>query len=570
MRGIKVSTAKNEKGNSVKKSIKIVDQSIDRKNRKKEDTVRYIYSFPRLVIIGLCIISFIYFIGTIVIICLLNNSGLSAEGFNNLINNLAVFDLLSIGIAIIAIAVSVWVGLNVYNFISRDEMKDVTRLIKDQRKDIESQSEEIRQSEKKIKDNDQTVKKLSEKAISLENQLKGVQDLALQEFISAVSRSGEKYIISAYFADYFRKNKLMNINTEMIFQLTTAELLYDDLTEYYEKGRAGDCYETSQKVQEMFEGYKSSIAKLPFDDENTKNMILAYLDSRIADTLFYKNMSKKRDSFKEDMEKSADMFEGILDIVKENHGYKEAKACQAYCYNTIGYTYDQLYMNNKEDSTYLDKAIANSKNALLDESILPPRTIARYNRNLGLTYDHKEDYEKALDHYRKAVKNDIKDYKGWVAIASAIIKIIESNTQISKREKILSSYESSQFKKYLPYLEEAKNAALFCMRLNPGFIDSYNKMITICMFQILSDVGPDNTKKAKETAEEYIGLLDGLGCIANGFLFAKRNYYDTIGNFKKASEINNTIIDNNPKSYERLDCPRIRKLYASVLKPHNP
>ena len=69
-----MSTAKNEKGNSVKKSIKIVDQSIDRKNRKKEDTVRYIYSFPRLVIIGLCIISFIYFIGTIVIICLLNNS----------------------------------------------------------------------------------------------------------------------------------------------------------------------------------------------------------------------------------------------------------------------------------------------------------------------------------------------------------------------------------------------------------------------------------------------------------------------------------------------------------------
>lgn len=553
-RKIKVSITRNDKGNSVSNNKETVHQYIDYKDKYKEDTEKYIYSFPKLIIRGLVSISLIYFIGTIAIMWSLKIIGVSAD-VNNLINNLAVFDLLSTGIAIVAIAVSVWVGLNVYNFISRDEMKEVTKTINAQKTRLE--------------ENNTTVERLSTKAISLENQLKGVQDLALQEFVSAVSRSGEKYIISAYFADYFLKNKLDPINTEMIFQLTTAELLYDDLTEYYEKGRLGDCYETSHKVQELFENYRRSIDELSFEENNIKNMILAYLDSRIADTLFYKNMSKKERSFEKEMKQVAELFEDILTTINSNPNYKEAEACKAYCYNTIGYTYDQLYLNDKNNADYLQKAIENSENAIKDAEKLklPPRTRARYNRNLGLIFDHKKEYRKALEYYREAVKYDIKDYKGWVAIASAIIKEIESNTGISNRDKLLRSYGASQFKEYCIDLKEAKNAALFSMRLNPGFIDPYNKLITVYIFEILSDKDSGITKKAKEAAEEYIEFLDGLGCSGNGFLFAKRNYYEAIGDINSAYKINEDIIDKDPDSAKNFDCFTIKSMYEH--KPDN-
>ena len=565
-------STKISKGHPKKNRREAGYQSVNRKNRIKEDTASYIYSFPKLIIRGLCAVSLIYVVGTIVIIGIigmLNNSKLTDGNLNNIINNLAVIDLLSVGIAIVAIAVSVWVGLNVYNFISRDEIKEVTHLIKGQKNEINDQASAIREYGKLNEDNKKTLEELSEKARILEGQLKSVKDLALQEFISAISRSGEKYIISSYFADFFRNNELEFFSVEVIYQLTAAEVLYDDLTEYYEKGRLDDCYETSPKVQKLFETFKQNLKKLSFKNKNIQDMIFAYLDSRIADTLFYKNVSKKGDCFTIEMTQVATMFEGILETIKDNEKYKEAKACQAYCYNTIGYTYDQLYSyDNKKNAECFEKARDNCKKALDDETILPPRTKARYYRNLGLTYDHNKEYKKALEKYRKAVEYDISDYKGWITIASAIIKIIESETGISKRTITLDRYNSSQFKEYSSDLKEAKKAALFCMRLNPAFADSYNKLITISMFQILSDVDDDNKKKAKEQAEEYIQFLDKIKT-ANGFLFAKRNYYEAIGDINTANEINKTIIKKNPQKYKDFDCLGIEKIYKTSLSDDN-
>lgn len=522
------------------------ENSIDSRpvSRKVKANIILLDRIPKLVCITLSIVSGIYVTGTIAMMIM---GGFMYGDISKIFQNVVIADVVSVGVAVIGIAVSVWVGLNIYIAFSREENEKIVSDMRD----------ELLKAEKETKE-------LEELSVGIQ---RTVNNILKQNLIDTINRTSNSYIMSSYMAKLLEKISIQGFKTEQIKSMIASESAYILVTIMYEGERHSNCVTESEKARKLFERdldtfLKQSENNTEADIEN--NLVEMYLNVRIADLIFYRNASclrlKKNTGIvfcMDDMRRSIDIYKSVRKFVSEHSvEYDEAIQILSFIDNTIGYTYDLMNQNiyseerAEEAIIYLEKAVRNIDTLWEDKA-------ARYLRNLGLAYERVDDLNKAKDAYVKSSKLDLSDYKTWNNVGVIEIKMLEKAEGISQREITLNRFDSAVFAKYIELLKKAVNSCKIAIQICPGFMDPYYKMVQLNTYLYLANY---DREKDKQEAERYIGILEDMQFEGKGFLFAYRNYLEAIGNIKEAEKINNRI-----GSTEKNDVDRIRELYKNEI-----
>ncbi|MCR4755826.1 MAG: tetratricopeptide repeat protein [Lachnospiraceae bacterium] len=513
-------------------------------NMKSKNNVLMLSTIPKWICITLCFVSMVYVVGTIVL-CALNRN---TEDSVYMFQNLAIADFISIGITIVGIAVSVWVGLNIYIAFSKEENEKLVAEMKTELSEAKEESERIRQQSENLKGT--------------------VNDLLKENLISIINATSIRYPMSIYLAYLYEKIDLRGLDVGFIRSLIHGESNYITATEMYESERhLNSIYDNEklrafyEKILEQFNIIKQQIASNEYRDK----VMEIYIKVRIADAIFYRNASCLRAGGKytamfnpEDMRKSVDSYKYIKDFLADYPLNKENSMIVSYVDNTIGYTYDLINQVDLDENMERRKVAEDYMLRSVDNlNVLWEDKRARYLRNLGLTYERNDDLEKARYYYDESLKNDMQDYKTWNNRGAIEIKILEKEVGILSRNSTLDQFAEDTFKEYVDALEYAAETCKMAMRINPAFKDPYYKLIQIYTYLYLAN---KNRDYVVSEAEKKIHMLNSIGFDRGGFKYAYRNFCEALGDITKANEINSSIPANSKN-----DVSHLRELYGKRL-----
>ena len=239
----------------------------------------------------------------------------------------------SIGLTTIGIAVSVWIGLNIYNVVSVNDL---------------------------------------EKALL---RLDKLEVLFMRYcFMSELEKTKYIYEISGYLYDEFEWVKDENINYGILFEIEKNYAL---------------CYASYEKnLWERSREYAQDTILLINSVRNRKdnaNILKKYLDIRLSDMYFYKNISLPRSGDKsmdkKEIDKSIVLYGKILEEFENSDIDEEAKKIyKAYILNSQGYSQYMYYKDND------DEKVKEAQDKL--EQVVNLNGKGRYHRNLGLIYSY--------------------------------------------------------------------------------------------------------------------------------------------------------------------------------------
>lgn len=524
-------------------SIKEVQEEYDEKKTKNNSIM--LDTIPKLICFAMVAIVSIQVIGIIVLVII---SKYQKIDLANLFPKIAEIDIVSTGVAVIGIAVSVWVGLNIYLSLSREESKEL----------IVKMDDEIEKIQGCLENADAT--------------LKQQKSVMWQEFMNLLDSQRSENMLSAYFAYqfgrlFYEKENINNLNVSLISDLMELETEYISMTRMYENGEKKNCYGQSERFMKEYERFlKQNIE----GSELWQKTFSFYFSVRIADAKFYRNavclrLGGFRNEFRiKQMEEVcveyAKVFEDISDIAPE---YKDINSAKAYIKNTMGYTLDLINqfeivtdenrVKNTERREDANEHMQEAVNLIGDQFFAKK---ARYLRNLGLTYERLRDLDKAYDAYVRSIKEDMSDYKSWDTCGSIILKRFEKEQKIVERDKLLSEIKISEPENWKAELLKAKTQFEMSASEGKGFEDPYYKLIQVYTYLYLLDYEKD---ELKTNAEKYMEILKMMEYTGGGSRYAYRNYYEAIGDIDKASEINKeiTATPNN-------DVEHMSKLYSEA------
>lgn len=360
------------------KNINSVCGCLERRGRKRFLTIMKYFTYAMFfIVVPLAIVILLFFKSYMIyhaqIICTIPELEIFLKE-NNLID---------IGMSMVSLAVSVWLGINILNFLDR--------------KIIEELEVKLNELDDKSKNLDDIMKKSIEKIEKDYNKIK---------LLEAISRTKSKYEVSDYLYEYI--NSTSEEFIEELFQtMWSIELLYFECSKAYEEKRWSETEKYAKNGLNLIK---------QIDVSNT------YLDIRKSDMLFYKNAvklhnKKSKEFSKLEMLESISLYKKICTkMVNENVGMELI----GHMYNTIGYSYDLIVQHNpKEAKSYCNDANENMKMAVENN----PK--GRYFRNLGLTYQRRKDFTSAMENYKKAIELDPKDVKAWNTVISLILREID-------------------------------------------------------------------------------------------------------------------------------------------------
>ena len=284
-------------------------------------------------------------------------------------------------ISILSIAVSIWIGLNIYNVVNKEDIED-------------------------------TVEKLHEEYE------RTASDNLKYNLLKYFDATKDRYEISQFFHEAFEDSE--EYSTSLYKKLLEIEKLYVKCVNAYEKGHRDES-----------EGRALQIIDLTRKPSKYKKDILiyCYFLSRKSDALFYKYYRKSIDKVKE----SISLYDELLDIIHKSREYELDSQSLAYINNTIGYTYKimaDMTKSGDEKEDLLKKAVY-----YLDKAIKDNPQKARYLQNLGAVYqeigklyngDNKLDnLYLAQEKYERAASAILYDYKSYNNRGSIELEIID-------------------------------------------------------------------------------------------------------------------------------------------------
>ena len=510
-------------------------------SRKRKSNKIMLDTIPKMVCFAMVAIVLILVAGSIVIMIIGEKNNVD---MSKLLSSNVEGGIVTTGVAVIGIAVSVWVGLNIYLSLSKEESEKL----------IQKMESEITNIEKCLNDVDDTL--VFQKGIMW------------QEFINLLDSQRNENMLSAYFAYQFSRlfdeeKNADSLTASLIYKLMQYENECISITRMYENGEKENCFALSENfLDDVF--MNENIG----GTDEWKKTFSFYFDIHIADVKFYKNAvclrsGKHREDFSmlqmEDVcVKYKNVLVGISSTARE---YADIKSAKAYINNTIGYTldlinqYEGVTAKNKERRENANKHMREAVNLLEDQFF---EKKARYLRNLGLTYERLGDLDKAYKAYVESIKEDMSDYKSWNTCGSIILKKFESEHRIFKRGKLLSVMQISEPKKWEDELLKAKTQFEMSASEGKGFEDPYYKLIQVYTYLYMLGNEKSETRKG---AEKYMNILNMMEYTGGGSMYAYRNYYEVIGDIEKASEINAKI-----KVTPNNDVEHMRKLYLNEIK----
>ncbi len=522
--------------------------------KKKKNNAIMLNTVPKLVCFAMVAVALIQAIGAVALVLIGMKNDVDIA---NMLSSIAETDIVTIGITVIGIAVSVWVGLNIYLSLSKEESEKLIKKMEDEIKSIEECLDKV------------------EDAIIYQ---KGVM---WQEFINLLDSQRNENMLAAYFAYQFNRlfyegENTDSLDTSYIHSLIRYEAEYLSMTRMYENGEKMSCYNQSERLIKSYmflrkEGMEGSSL--------WKEVMSFYFDVQIADAKFYRNavclrLSGYRDEFStEQMENVCDKYKELLNRISDTAPeYNDINSAKAYINNTIGYTYDLInqYEIGKGEkkakrciaaNKYMKAAVELIGNQFSEKK-------ARYLRNLGLTYERLKEVspesetdellDKAYTSYVESIKEDMSDYKSWNTGGTIILKKFERENRISERDTLLSKLRIEDPDKWEKELLKAKTQFEMSASEGKGFEDPYYKLVQVytylhMLYGALDDAGKQ--EEMRKGAEKYMEILEMMNYTGGGSRYAYRNYYEAIGEIEKANKINEEIGDGNN------DVRHLRELY---------
>lgn len=475
--------------------------------------------------------------------------------------------------AVISTAVSVWVGLNIYNLITK---KDIEGLVAESvKKEMEEQHDIIRRKTDSI----------SERA-----DLKAV-----------LNRTQTKYAFSAFVLSCI--NELEDQREITLFYGINYRIIRDveEWVTYCADNYENNVWEIPVDKSEILINRISTILK---SDQYTENRLQLYLKWRLGDIYYYRNAGVTRngnkineDDLKEalkyykEAEKMIDMDSLVTDDVK------------SYVRNTIGYTC--RLMANRISNTRFDKKFEMNIEALSyqEKAIKLNGAKGRYFGNTGLIYNwffdnisliYSEKYKLqdvcweaikqgyyyddisdsgkipnpnvmrdyawklASKYYSRAIELDKSDNKAFNNLGALILKKMDVEFGVVQDRPTLIGNLSI----WSNMSDEKRNK--FCEEVNYSLI----------MLQLSKDISPTfedcRYNYAKAKIYEYL-LTEDVRCLDealfeldqvramnknnSGIKYIYRNYYEVTDNLDEAIKINKMILPNG-------DSKKILKLYS--------
>lgn len=406
--------------------------------------------------------------------------------------------IIETGLSILGIAVSVWIGLNIYNVIKKSE--------------IDKEIEEIRKTNEKI-------------AYSYER----------NKFISVLEKTKNLYEISEYFIRRFEEDTTTPIEDFSI--MIMFEKKFVKCCKAYEQKQKKRCKALAVELRTLLDADEIKKLKLKYDNTFKDILEMEYFFVRESDIIFYLYNSDKKSVSTDEFLYSIQIYEILIEKYR-NYFEKEEKE---YVYNTIAHSYFLLLndVNNSDSELrqeWKDKARKNYEG--IKNSVK-----GRYHQNYGCFLEkYGTSYEEAEKRYCDALRCFDVDNKNWNLLGSLYLKMFDEKVGICNRfnkKKVLSD----KWKVNNSNLKLLHNAYVYlhiALSKSPELVDVYYNFAKVNLY-----LGLFGKKKNLKIAEEYLKIVEvSFGEDNSGYLFTLRNYYEAIGDYENAIKTNKKLINN--------------------------
>lgn len=472
-------------------------------------------------------------------------------------------------LTIIATAVSVWVGLNIYNVVTKQDIEE----------DIEtSVKEKFNEQEIKFKKIQESI--IRKKTDNVNNK---------SEFKTALDKLKNTYAISKLFLKHLQK---LDANSEenldyyglAYYDVKNIEELLVQCSQSYEENQWEVSINEADKLSELIKEIEEKI------DYKKSEFARVYLDTRKGDAIFYQNSSGGRNSTRkvkiENLRACIKCYKEVLNSI-ENDELSDSEI-KAYVLNTIGYTYRLIANEISEgsDDDFQSKFENNMDSLLYEEECLKQYQMrGRYYRNAGLVYEWlytaidriyevyddadekcsniienssllkyhndkneekskdafcKKFYDAAKMYYDKAAQLDKYDFKAFNNQGAIYLQKLDRKYGITPDRTNLI-YElgiSNNEKEKLEELKETQRKLILAREISPTFEDSRYNYAKAKMYEYLFTKDHEQIERAFEEVNKVFDLNKNNP----GAKFVLRNCYEASEQLDKAILVNQNII----------------------------
>lgn len=383
-------------------------------------------------------------------------------------------------LTILSIAISVWVGLNIYNIVGKNELEDVQK---------ESQS--LTESMKKMQNESIDLKKdliqIHEDLDNESKRLKELTNISINLLINVLINT-RKDVMSEYFIQSFNSYLSTSNNDNTIDDVLLSNLICIE-THFHNVHSSYESYEKDRIIFFANEGLKIISSVYSSYSSIGSSLVKSYLVFREGEFHFYLGMAQQGKNASNEFEISIQKyseFSSLAEVTLPSVDYDidllnpddiklvfEDKITDnrtaSYLCNTLGEAYNRILQNkyNKNISSYTSNEQLTIKEyyrkafvyfcAAVSCNALALTDKETYSRNLGTFFEKFkqllpgfDEYSsesikqnsmqleiflnKALHCYKKSLECNAKKSKAHIAYASAILKHISIQMYIEDRK----------------------------------------------------------------------------------------------------------------------------------------
>lgn len=520
---------------SPKNNGKIAKVKILLKNNK----IMLFSLIPSMIIIVLFIIEIIFCIFDIKVsydvIHLLsneNNFEKFAEEITYFRNNYDT-QLIQSGISVISVAISVWIGLNIYNIVKKSDIDKLEKTAKETRIEFDEFSRNYRQFN-----------------------LMAIENVYISE-----DR------VCKYYVEEFKNSEMLD------YKLTKTIVLFEKsfsrIIKSYNDKNLKMMFEALNELNAQIEWIKSHI-NVKLINESDKILFNSYLNCREGDYNYYTALYHKEqhepDSAIKYLNDARKKYSNVL-----QNGKIQDETVNIYINNVQSYIVQLLCLldDNKDNKKkYAEKAYSFSKSACSVDGEFIETGYARDHRNYGVNIEQyiKYYYEKnskgyiehlleAYNQYQIAYKFDEKDVKTLTCLSSIVLKIFDAICEIDKDEYFKTehankNYFDERIKElniqcdFFQLLFSAERYINITLLLYPSCIQGHYHNIHLCTYKAI--IYKRDSQKHFDLAESEIMkckylLNNDLRTAPLPFLYKARNYYYSLNNTAEMEKYNEII-----------------------------
>lgn len=403
---------------------------------------------------------------------------------------------------LISIAISTWIGLNIYNIVEKSEFDNL-------KKEVAKKKEEY----------EDTVDILTKQLISASNELKKmqIQQKEITENILEERKSlfeNHLNINNTWYVPFktLCHDKINKTNFEILGYLIQVEKMY---FEAYKADEQDDIIESIKLCKEGL--YIIDICKNLFDNntfETSKSnpWFSFYLQIRESDFYYfignyYRLCKQDYKKAKENYIKELDILIHIDYLIRNNELDINDPYCLAKHYNTIATSY--IFLMDFKDQQYEEYSVMAYKYSQL--SIKTNHANAKAYRNFGVISERRGLLKQAEEAYQNSISKNPREYKSYLCMASLFLKNITKKLIIENKGsymfKEFGKLEKENIKVKLKEINIILNTGISYASIPNDF---HNKLGWCYSYLYLLEDNPTQAKSYFNESEKQLKIANQL------------------------------------------------------------